>query len=449
MARAERRVPGEPSLSRAIWTVSLPLLLVEIGETAIHVTDTAFLGRIGTTELAALALADTLLDATTVPVVGIAEAMQIVVARRVGQRRTSLVARTFRHGMVMVLGVSTALAVILHLAAPVVGPLLAEDEDVGAAVTDFFRIAAYGVVPNALGLGFAALYIGRARTGVLVTATAVLVSTNVVLSYALILGELGLPRLGIEGAAWAFVGAESAAVVFLAVFTIAKEPVRRRPRNASAATGPTFRPLLRLAPPVAMQALLEGARWLVFFVIVEQMSEEALAWSNLVYACFLIMLIPTYAVAEGTNALISNLIGQGRPGEILQLTARAMWSTYLVTAPMAMLAVLAPHHVLAVFTDDPAAIAGAAPSLRVLAVAMVLVVPAEIWLAAVAGTGATDVAFAIETVLTVVLLACTYAAAITLDLSLAYAWTSVGIAALVSLGLSHWRLMTQRVRHLE
>jgi Na+-driven multidrug efflux pump len=198
-----------------------------------------------------------------------------------------------------------------------------------------------------------------------------------------------------------------------------------------------------------MQGLLEAVRWLLFFVIVEQVGEEALAWSNLVYACFLILLIPTYAVAEGTNALVSNLIGQGRSSEVLRLTARATRITYLVTAPLAALAILVPHHVIRVFTDDPAAIAGAAPSLRVVAVAMVLVVPAEMWLSAVAGTGATDVAMAIEAVLTVVLLAGTVVAALALGLPLAYVWASAGFAALVTLGLCHWQLTTKRARSLD
>jgi Na+-driven multidrug efflux pump len=111
-----------------------------------------------------------------------------------------------------------------------------------------------------------------------------------------------------------------------------------------------------------------------------------------------------------------------------------------------LLAVLAPEKVVSVFTDDQAIIAGAAPSLRVLAVTMVLVVPAEVWSAAVAGTGATYAAFGIELVLTVALLVSTYVAAVTLGLPLAYEWASVGVSALVALVMSHWWLASRRVR---
>jgi capsular polysaccharide biosynthesis protein len=220
-------------------------------------------------------------------------------------------------------------------------------------------------------------------------------------------------------------------------------------RLLAAAEIPTIRPLLRLAPPIAMRGLLEGLRWLGFFWIIGQVNEEALARSNIIYACFALFLIPSYAVSESTNSLVSNVIGQGRVGEVGAVTRRATLAAYLVTAPFAILALAAPHTVIAVFTDDQAITAGAAPSLRLLAVAMVLVVPAEVWLAAVTGTGATDIAFGIELILSLVMLACTYLAAITFELSLALVWASTGFAALVALAMSGWWLATKRVKNLD
>jgi putative MATE family efflux protein len=437
-------------LTRTIWAVSLPLLLVYLGDTVVHVVDTAFLGRVGTTELAALALVYTLFEVVMVPVIGLADGMQIVIARRVGQDRDDLAAATFLGGMLLILVVSVALAVGLHAGAPAIGDVLAGDRGVAAAAGDFLRIAAFGVVPGSLTLGYAALYVGLARTAVLVGATILLAGTNLVLSYGLTLGELGWPRLGMRGAAWAFVGAETVTFVFLTIFTMVVtwrqrgNPLRRR----AAAAGPTIRPLLRLAPPLAMRGLLRGLQWLGFFLIIEQVSEEALARSNIIYACFAVFLIPSYAVGESTTSLVSNVIGQGRTSDVLTVTRRATLAAYLVTAPFAVLALVTPQTVIAIFTDDPAVIAGAAPSLRLLAVAMVLIIPAEVSLAAVTGTAAVNLAFAIELVLTVVMLAATYVAAVILGLSLALIWTSTGLGALVALAISAWWLAT-RAQHLE
>lgn len=450
MERMRRGVAGERRLARTIWAVSLPLLLVYVSETIIHVTDTAFLGRVGTIELATLALVYTLYEVSVVPVAGLADAMQIVIARRLGQGRTEGVRATFLHGTLLILAVSTALAVLLYVAAPVIGGFLAASPDVATAVTDFLRIAAYGLVPSCLGLAYAALYVGLARTAVLGWSTILLAAANLVLSYALILGELGLPRLGITGAAWSFVIAETTTAVFLTVITVRNGWLRRNRRPGSAAAeGSTLRPLLWLAPPVAASALVEGLRWLLFFMIIERIGEEALAWSNIIYACCTVFLIPAYAVGESANSLVSNVIGRGRTGDVTAVTTRSTGVAFVITAPLALFAALAPETVVSVFTDDQSIIAGAAPSLRVLAVTLVLVVPAEVWSAAVAGTGATYVALGIELMLTVAMLACTYAAGVIFGLPLAYVWASMGVGALVALAMSRWWLASRRVRVLD
>ena len=43
--------------SRSIWSASYPIMLAGLGETIVEVTDTIFLGRYGSTELAAIGLA--------------------------------------------------------------------------------------------------------------------------------------------------------------------------------------------------------------------------------------------------------------------------------------------------------------------------------------------------------------------------------------------------------
>jgi MATE family multidrug resistance protein len=436
-------------LGRTIWAVSLPLLLVYVSETVIHVTDTAFLGRVGATELAALALVYTFFETAVVPVVGIAEAMQIVVARRIGQGRLWLAGATLRHSLLILLALSAALAVALHAGAGYFARLLAGEGAVGAAVAAFLRIAAYGVVPNALNLGFTAFYVGVARTDVLGVATTLLTGTNLVVSYGLVLGGFGLPRLGMEGAAWAFVVSETTAALFLTGFTAAKGWGRRRDDPAGNHDhGSAVRPVLRLAPALAVAGWLEALRWLAFFVVIGRVSETALTWANVVYACFAVFLIPAYAVGHSAGSLVSNVIGQGREGAAMAVTWRATRTAYVLTAPLATLALLAPHQVIAVFTDDPGIVAGAAAGLRVVAVALLLVVPAEVWLAAVAGTGATGVAFGIEVAVTTALLSCT-AAVILAGLPVASVWGAMGVAALVGFLLSRWWLTSERVRHLD
>ena len=431
--------PGRtpPVALRLVWAVSLPLLFMEIGEASMHATDTALLARVGTAELGAIGLADVMREVWIVPVLGITEAGQIVMARRFGERDGSAIGATFTRTLLIVLALGLALAATLLLAASWVSGQLVSSAQVGDALEGFLRIAAIGLPFQALTLAYASLYVSLGRPRVLVAATFVLVGVNLAVGYPLVFGSFGLPRLGIEGTAIGYVAAEVCTFVFLTARLLREAELRRFvPLRLRAARVPGALSLTRLSGPITLQGLVETARWFAFFLILEQAGENALAWSNVVYACFAQLIIPTDAFAETGYSLVSRVIGERRADQLGSVVLRTALPAALVTLPFALLLVAFPEPLLELFTDDPEAVRGSVDAVRVVALSMLVVIPAEMWLAAVFGTGSTDVALGIEVVASAVMLAGAYLAVIVLDLSLAYAWAGLAAAALVGLPLA-------------
>ena len=413
----------------------------------IHVTDSAFLGRVGAVELGAIAIADTVTEIVVAPAIGLAEAMQIIVSRRVGEQREGAVGAAFNRSLLFALCISIVLAAAIKLAsAEFSGDLIASDA-VAEAVDDFLQIAAYGVIFMSASFVFTGLYVGVGRHRVLIGATLVLTLTNLALSSVFIFGRLGLPELGIKGAGIGFAGAEAATLLFLVVYGFLRFDGARYGLFTSWDRG--ARPaasLLRTSAPVALQALLQPTRWLVFFLIVERISGQALAASNIVYAVYAILLVPTLAFSEATYTLVSRLIGRGQSDRVRDLVRTAIRPLYAITLPLCALAVAFPDPVLSVFTSDQAVIDASETSLRVAAAGMVILIPAELWLAAVFGTGDTDAAFLIELAISVALIGLSYAAAISLDLALPWVWLAVAASPLLALLLArywiraeHWK----------
>ncbi len=423
---------GDP-LSRATWAISLPLIFAELNEIIVHVIDTAFLGRVGTTELGALALADTILEIWFVVALGLSEGMQIVIARRVGEEHDRRVGTTFNQGLLLVVILSVALTALLKLAAPTVAGLVTTSDEVAAAVNDFLQIAAFGLPLYGASFAFSAFYIGIGRTRVLIGATGLLALANLVLGYGLILGHLGLPRLGLEGAAWASLGAELVAALFLLTYTIRRAGVSR---YGLFRFGPFDRKvvgsLVTLSGPVAMEALVEAFQWLLFFAIVGSIGPTALAVSNLVFSCLLILLIPGEAFAESVVSLVGKTLGRLSDGALGPVVRRALSPAYLVSAPLVLATLVLPEQVLSVFTSDQDLVAAAAGPLRVVGVAMIVVIPAALWSAAIAGAGDTVANGVIETVVAIVLIACAYS----FGLEITYVWIAVPVAW--GIGLILW-----------
>jgi MATE family, multidrug efflux pump len=424
-------------LYRLLWSISLPIMFAEVSEIVLHVTNTIFLARVGVVELGAIGIADSIWEVFLVIPLGLVDGIQILTARHIGRRHPLAAGAAFNQGLVLVAAAAAALAGLLAATVPWISGRLVASPEVGEAIRSFLSVACWGIPFTAVNFAYSALLTSLGRTRVLVPATLLLMVTNCSLDYILIFGKLGLPALGIRGAAIASVGAELVTCGFLTAVLLGM--AEARPYGLFRLRGlhrGTFRRLLRMSAPVSIQALIEAIRWFAFFLILERVSPAALAVGNVVYSCYEVFRVPTEAFAETACSMVSRFVGRGRPHQIAPVIRGSTRAAALATLPMIALALWVPDWVLSVFTLDDGLIGAGMAGLRIVALGMLVVIPADMWFTAVVGTGDTPAALGIEIVLTVVMLATTYVTAITLAGG-ALVWSSLGAAALVTLVLSY------------
>ena len=376
-----------------------------------------------------------------VPVYGLVEAMQIVIARRAGEGRDRSIGATFNRTLSITVPLSVALALALGLLASPISEMLVKSPKVAEELAEFLAIAPYGIIFMSVSLALGSLYIGLGQARVLVWATLVLVAANLLLSWAFIFGELGAPRLEMRGAAVGFVGAELTTCVFLVAYTLRRLPLKRYGLLSRAGTREAgMRSVARMAPSIAGQAFVEGARWFVFFLILERLGTETLAASNVVYASLAVLLIPSDAFSEATYTLVARFLGARSAEGASSLMSRLIRSAYLTSLPLALFAFAFPDAVLSIFSSDAADLDSTATTLRVAAAALLILIPADQWLSAVFGAGDAEAGLAIELAGSAIAIAAAAVAASVLDLSLALVWLSVPLAGLTVLLLSYARI---------
>ncbi len=417
-----------------IWLLSLPLIFAELSETIIHVTDTAFLGRVGETELAALVLADTILSLWLVAALGLTDALQIVVARRHGENDERRGGTAFAHAAVVTVVLSIALAALLKLASPWLSDLIAASRSVSAAVDSFLQIAAYGIPFLCLSFAYSAFFVGIGRTRILAVATALLTGMNLVLAYSLILGRLSMPELGLRGAAYASVGAEVLTALFLVGYSIRAGYVRRYGMMHLDGWDPRFvRSLVTLAAPVIVYGIIESLQWLFFFIVLEQLGTTILALSNVIYACLLVFLIPAEALSETTVSMVSAMIGRGDQERARATLRKVLRVATLATLPIVVVAMAVPGDIFSFFfgITDPGPSAEIA--LRVVAGAMVFAVPWIVWMGGIQGTGDTPAGSVIDSGVAALILGWAALTALVLGGGLVAVWSGVAVAWLFGL----------------
>ncbi|MDP8956972.1 MAG: MATE family efflux transporter [Actinomycetota bacterium] len=433
---------------RKIWFVALPVIFAELSEAVLHVIDTALVGRVGTTELAALVLADTILEISLVAVIALSEALQIVVARRSGEGEDRSVGATFNRTVAAILLLSIGLVAAVKLVAPSVANLVADSDAVSRSVDRFLQIAAFGLPFLAVSFAYSAFYVGISQTRALIAATVVLALTNSVLGYALVLGKLGAPRLGLEGAAWASVVAELATAAALMAYAFGRRYRRFGLLRTNEVVAPPLSSLAGLAAPIAVYGLIEGAQWLLFFVIIEQLGTSVLAWSNVIYAWLLLLLIPTEALSQLTVSRVSSEIGRASQAGTSRVANQFARHSLVATVPLALLAIVAPEWVFSLFGGEVRPDETAVRALQLVAAGLIVAVPAAIWSSAVHGTGDTVAGAAFDSLGAIVMLAWAFVAVVIFRAGSAVVWAALPVSWAVALAVSYAWIKSGRWRRV-
>jgi multidrug resistance protein, MATE family len=421
-----------------VWKVSLPVIFLAGTETLDHLINTAFMAHLGVDELGAIAVADSVLLLFLVPPLALVNGIQILTARRAGQRRSHALATAFNQGFAIVLLVSLVLTIALKLVSAEVASRLVESEQIGILLDGFLQIAAYGICPTGATFAYGALLISLGRTWVLVPATLILIVTDLPLNYLFIFGKFGFPELGMRGAAVGLVLAEACVFLFLTGYLwlrvhSSEYPIFRFRRFEQRAVWI----LGRLSAPIALEQLLETSRWFVFFLILERVSTEALAISNIVYTCYIVFWIPTEGFAETTCSMVGRFVGSNRGDQIGRLLRYATAGAILATIPLIGIALVAPQWIVGIFSPESEVLVGSSTGVRIAALAMLVTIPGGICVSALAGTGDTPAVFLIELVLTVTMLGMAYAAAVLMRWPVALIWLSLPSAWAIGWALSY------------
>lgn len=385
--------------NKEIWTVSYPILLSLLAQNIINVTDTAFLGHVGEVALGASAMGGLFYICVFTVAFGFSTGSQILIARRNGERRYADVGPVMIQGAMFLLGMAAVMFCLSKVFGGPIMRLLVSSEAIYQGTMEFLDWRVYGFFFSFFSVIFRAFYIGVTRTKVLTVNAFIMAMTNVVLDYALVFGKLGMPELGIKGAAIASVLAEAVSVLFLLVYTFVTVDLKKYGLNRFRSFDfSLLARVLNISCFTMMQYFLSMATWFIFFVAVERLGQRELAVANIVRSIYVVLLIPVNALATTANTLVSNAIGAGGIRHVIPLIKKIARFSFLIMVGLVALCALFPRIPLSVYTSDILLIAESIFSVHVICAAMLIASVANVVFNGISGTGNTRAALLLETI---------------------------------------------------
>lgn len=244
----------EGDLSRHLMRLSGYMILGFLAMTLASFVETVYLGQVGTEAIAAVTFAFPVLMVIGAATRGIGVGIGAVLARAIGAGDRERAAFLVTHGLLLVLLFNIACSVLLIVFAGPLFHLLGARGDVLDLVVAYIRISAIGY--PLFGLSMVGTGLMRAigdpvYPGIVITAGSVL---QVLIGPFLIFGWLGLPALGVEGAAWSFVVARSASFLIGVYWFCFRE---RTIRASLVRFGTSAREILHVGLPAMTSNVIE------------------------------------------------------------------------------------------------------------------------------------------------------------------------------------------------
>jgi len=341
-----------------------PLVLAELGWMAMGVVDTMFVGRVGAEAIGAVGLGTMVFYGIAICAAGVLLGLDTLVAQAFGAGdredcHRSLVSGVWLAALMipMVMGSVWMLEGIL--------PGLGVDREVLRATQPYLHTLLWSAPPLliyfALRRYLQALHIARPVMITLLTANLVNLAGN----WVLVLGHLGAPRLGAEGAAWATCFSRVYMAAALAYVLWKRDPeilhISWRPEAARVWA------LLKLGAPAAGQMAVEIGVFATVTVLVSRLNATALAGHQIALTTVSTTFMMPLGISSAAGVRVGFALGKGDR----HAAARSGWTALglgaAVMSAAAIVLLTVPEWIARLFTPEAAVIANAAAILRVAA----------------------------------------------------------------------------------
>ncbi len=308
---------------RRLIKIALPIALQQFIMSSLNMVGVVMIGQLGAVPVAAVGLANQIFFLLNLMLFGITSGSAMFTAQLWGKRDIPNIRKVL--GLALTLGlVAGAIFLVIAEFFPAGAlSIYSADPSVISLGSDYLRIIGYSFLLYAISFCYSAVLrsTGDVQTPLFVTFTAL--SLNTLLSYILIFGKLGLPSMGVHGAAIAVLVARIVECASLLLLTYRKDsPAAGKLHELFSYNLDFARKVLKPVLPVVANEMLWSMGTTAYSVVYARISTDAIAAMNIVGSIDQMALVLFNAIGHACAILVGNRIGAGEDEQAFRYAAR-------------------------------------------------------------------------------------------------------------------------------
>jgi putative MATE family efflux protein len=338
-------------LDRTFYTrvlaLALPITIQEFLFSILNLAISLVVGQLGNVPVAAVGLCNQIYFLLNLLLFGITSGASIFGAQYWGQRDVPNIRRVLGLSLGLSVAASGLFTVItLVFPAGALG-IFSRDPAVIALGSAYLKISGFSCLFMAVNYSYASMLrsVGEVRTPMVINVLAL--ALNLALSYGLVFGQLGLPRLEAVGAAYGLgISRCLGCVVLLAVVYWKKMPVAATLRQMFSFNRRMAGEVLQRMLPVAFNELVWALGTAAYNIIYARLGTDALAAINIVSVIDNLAFVPFLGLCGACAVLVGHEIGAGHKDQAFRYAGLLLGLTVVCALVVGLLLVAIGQKVL-------------------------------------------------------------------------------------------------------
>ena len=338
------------------FKLALPIMFGQFGQILVNVVDNIMVGQLGAAPLAAISLAIAVYVIFLITGIGISFALPPLVAEANGAKKHKRITPYFNHSLVINLLYALGSIVLVELIIPVL-PYIGHDPEVVKLAIPYLRLSAYTLIPIMIFQTVRCFSEGMSET--IPPMIAILAGNilNVFFNYVLIFGKMGMPALGVTGAAIGTLLARILMLVLLVVILFFwKDLWQYIKLQFLTLRRSIFNEVYKIGVPVSLQLFFEVSGFAGAALLMGIISKEAQAAHQIAINLSAVTFLICSGLGMACTVRVGNKLGeQNRDGmRLAGLSAIVQVICFMFVC--AMLFVMLRHWLPTIYISDGAVV---------------------------------------------------------------------------------------------
>jgi len=432
--------PDRSIIRKDVLNMVWPYTLENVLHFAVGIVSTAMVGRLGATALATVGLSMRVVSWVWVLSQAVTVGATVLVARAVGGQQREQAAHAAAQALFLMVFLGLALAATFFFFAESIIGIFPGESGLLSEGTKYLRIVAWGIPFTGISMTVGAVLRGSGDTKTPMYIAVLVNIVNIVLGYILIFGNLGFPRLGLEGGAVAVVSAQGVGCIAALVVLFLGKTLPISLQTLKNINVSLMRSMLSIGIPASAESAFWQAATFILTMLIVSLGTVPMAAHQVGLTVEGLSYMPAGALGVAATAFVGQSLGARRP----HLSERYMrevlrWAMALCAITTITLVAI-PKALLRLLTTDTAVIDLGAYYLILMGLAQFPQILAWVFNGALRGAGDTKSPMYFAGVgIWLVRLPLAFFFGQYLGMGILGVWWAMLVDILVRFGLSFWR----------